>query len=153
MATIDDVVIPWSEIGASLAPVLVLEAAAAPKRRTFIAECMQKLATGATRTFIVSCDFERAGPWAGVNELFSALFPQIQAQRPDLVERHTFELVHVIPQLRRVLTVRNPSLTDLAPPGERSRNYAADRAFRIVHGLIDLLDEWKNDACPEEKWM
>jgi tetratricopeptide (TPR) repeat protein len=153
MATIDDVVTRWSETGASLEPVLVFEAAAGPRRRAFIAECVQKLAARPMRTFSVSGDFERAGPWAGVNELVSALFPQIQAQRPDLVERHTFELVYIIPQLRRVLTVRNPSLTDLAPPGERSRNYAADRAFRIVHGLIDLLDEWKSDACPEEKWV
>src|SRR5262249_53084516 len=66
-------------------------------------------------------------------------------------DQHDYELVHVVPELKREVTVRNPTLTDLAPPEEKVRNYPADRAYRIVHGLIDLLDAWKGTA--EEPWI
>src|SRR4029077_1629131 len=81
------------------------------------------------------------------------LLPQIQERRQDLIERHIFELAHVLPQLRRSYSVRNPTLTDLASDEEKVRNYAADRAFRIVHGLIDLLDGWKTSNCPDVPWI
>ncbi len=109
-------------------------------------------ALSGARSFGVSCDFSYGGPWAGVNELFSDLFADIQRQRPDLVERHSLELVSILPQLRLSLKVRNPSLTDLASPEEKTRNYPADRAFRIVHGLIDLLDSWKSANFADTEW-
>ncbi|MBZ5505889.1 MAG: tetratricopeptide repeat protein [Acidobacteriia bacterium] len=133
--------------------VLIVEAAAGANRRHWLENHLQELAKSRERTFYLDCDFDLGGPWAGVNEFFSDLLPEIQAQRPDLVEQHVFELVQVLPQLRRQLSVRNPSLTDLAPPSERSRNYAADRAFRIVHGLIDLLDNWKSATSNQSQWV
>lgn len=111
------------------------------------------MAASGGRVFVVSGDFDSGGLWAGANELFSALLPEIQELRPDLVERHIFELVHVLPQLRRSYSVRNPTLTDLASDEEKVRNYAADRAFRIVHGLIDLLDGWKSGHSPDMPWI
>jgi len=104
------------------------------------------------RSFLLDCSFDRGGPWAGVHDLFSSLLPEITKARPDLVEAHALELVYVLPRLRRSLTVKSPSLTDLAEPGERTRNYAADRAVRIVHGLIELLDEWKTCVDPTGVW-
>jgi len=106
-----------------------------------------------TRTFYVSCNFEKAGVWAGVGGFFDPIFSAIASERPDLIEKHTFELVHILPRLRRVLTVRNPTLTDLASNDEKVRNYAADRAFRIVHGLIDLVASWKSHVDPLSPWM
>jgi len=47
--------------------------------------------------------------------------------------------VHVLPELKPKLGIRNPSLTDLASKEERVRNYPADRALRVVQGLIDLM--------------
>ena len=47
------------------------------------------------------------------------------------------------------MNIRGLSLTDLAPDGEKTRNFAIDRAVRNIHGLIDLLDEWKSFSCPE----
>ena len=132
--------------------VAIVEAPLGSGRRRWLEEAMGELAQSGVRTFYVSCDFESGGPWAGVSELFAVLFPEIQKQRPDLVERHAFELVYVLPRLRKMLPVRNPNLTDLAPAEERTRNYPADRAFRIAHGLIDLLDSWKTDASPEIPW-
>jgi tetratricopeptide (TPR) repeat protein len=82
-----------------------------------------------------------------------ALLPEIQNTLPQLIERHSFELVYVLPELRRSLTVRNPNLTDLAPASERTRNYPADRAYRNVHGLIDLLNSWKTADSLDVPWV
>jgi tetratricopeptide (TPR) repeat protein len=105
-----------------------------------------------TRTFLLDCDFDRGGPWAGVSDLFSSLLPEITQARPEMLDIHSLELVYVLPELRRSLTVRSPSLTDLAGPEEKTRNYAADRAMRIVHGLIELLDEFKHCVDPKGMW-
>jgi tetratricopeptide (TPR) repeat protein len=105
-----------------------------------------------TRGFSLDCDFDRAGPWAGVSDLFSSLLPEIAQARPEMLDLHSLELVYVLPQLRRSLTVRSPSLTDLAGPEEKTRNYAADRAMRIVHGLIELLDEFKRAVDSKRRW-
>jgi hypothetical protein len=133
--------------------VAIVEAPLGSGRRRWLEEALTELAQSGARTFCVSCDFESGGPWAGVSELFAVLLPEIQKQRPDLIERHAFELVYILPRLRKTLPVRNPNLTDLAPAEERTRNYPADRAFRIAHGLIDLLDSWKTDASPEIPWV
>lgn len=141
------------DAGTSMARVLIVEGAGGPARRRWLEDQLKLSAASGARTFSVSCDFFAAGPWAGVNEFFSELVADIQQQRPDLVSRHSLELVTILPRLRQSLEVRNPSLTDLATGEEKTRNYAADRAFRIVHGLIDLLDSWKSATCPETKWV
>ncbi|NOK16488.1 tetratricopeptide repeat protein [Corallococcus carmarthensis] len=61
---------------------------------------------------------------------------------PALVQKHDYELALVVPDLRRDVVVRNPSLTDVSPEAERTRNYAADRAYRIPQGLVDLMERW-----------
>jgi tetratricopeptide (TPR) repeat protein len=133
--------------------VCVVEAANGRNRRHWLNECLLEAAQSGARTFQVSCDFDSGGPWAGVSGLFSTLYAEIRLERPDLLERHALELVYILPSLRHSLTVRNPNLTDLAPDNERTRNYPADRAFRIVHGLIDLLDSWKSATRAEEPWV
>jgi tetratricopeptide (TPR) repeat protein len=141
------------DAGKSLQRVLIVEGAAGPARRRWLEDQLKWRAVSGARTFSVSCDFFAGGPWAGVNEFFLEFFADIQQQRPDLVARHSLELVMIIPRLRHSLEVRNPTLTDLATGNERTRNYAADRAFRIVHGLIDLLDSWKSETCLETEWI
>src|ERR1700733_7941139 len=133
--------------------VIAVEASPGTARSTWLAECLEEHAKVDARTFYLPCDFACGGPWAGVTELFSTLFPEIERSRPELVERHAFELVYVLPLLRRKLEIRNPNLTDIAPGSERTRNYPADRAVRNVHGLIDLLYEWKSSACPTTPWV
>ncbi|MGZ7072624.1 MAG: tetratricopeptide repeat protein, partial [Candidatus Angelobacter sp.] len=130
----------------------IIEATGGPARERWLEEHI-KLAEQGARAFAVSCDFELGGPWAGVNALISEVLAQVEQQRPDLITKHSFELVHVLPRLRRTLTVGNPTLTDLAADDEKVRNYAADRAFRIVHGLIDMLDSWKRSSCPDVPWV
>lgn len=137
----------------SLSRILIIEGAAGPARRRQLQSRLESSGSSGARAFCVSCDFDFGGPWAGVSEVFAELFPDIQRQAPQLVERHALELVSVLPRLRHSLHVRNPSLTDLASAEEKTRSYPADRAFRIVHGLIDLLDSWKSATCADAEWV
>jgi len=71
----------------------------------------------------------------------------------DLVVRHDYELVSILPLLRAKLSPRNPNLTDLAGAKEQVRLYPADRAVRILHGLIDLLKSWKERTADASPWL
>jgi tetratricopeptide (TPR) repeat protein len=133
--------------------VTIVESPAGRACRRWLEHRHRQTPSHDVKVFRVSCAFDSGGPWAGVSEFFSALLPEIQARRPDLIEKHALELIYVLPRLRRLVTVRNPSLTDLAPREEKTRNYPADRAFRTVHGLIDLLDAWKTETCAEAEWV
>lgn len=144
---------PEFRIAGSLPAVQILEANACPARVRLLEDRLRKWNAAGARVFNLSCHFSEGGPWAGVNTLFSEIYPEIRSQRPDLIERHSRELVGILPRLRRSLTIREPSLTDLAPPEERTRSYPADRALRIVNGLIDLLDEWKSLISRETPWV
>jgi len=142
-----------SSSSARLPQVLVVEAPAGAARQSWLKKRLHKAAQSGARTFDLCCSFDAGGPWAGVNELFSEIFPEIQSQRPRLVEHHSLELVYAVPRLRHSLTIDNPTLTDQAPPEERVRSYPADRAFRTIHGLIELLDSWKSEACADTPWV
>ncbi|MFY9821418.1 MAG: tetratricopeptide repeat protein [Thermoanaerobaculia bacterium] len=131
--------------------VLVVEAEAGEPRRRWLEQRLQEAASASARTWLLSCRFADGGPWAGVHDLFASLSGEIRDQRPELLVKHDYELVHVLPELKRWMAVRNPTLTDLAPQDEKVRNYPADRAIRIVHGLIDLLVELKGAA--EVPWV
>src|SRR5947209_14267236 len=142
------------EINPSARPlVLILEAPSGLSRHAWLDDSCKKMGASGAHIFRVSCDFDRGGPWAGINELFSVLLPEIQRKRPDLIERHSLELVYILPELRRTMKVRNPNLTDLATGEERTRNYPVDRAYRNIHGLIDLLDNWKSANWPDTPWV
>lgn len=133
--------------------VVVVEAPRGDARSQWLARHLAGYSGHGARVFNVSCDFDCGGPWSGVTGLFSQLLGEIRQARPDLLDRHGFELVYILPLLRRSLTIHNPNLTDLAPSSERTRNYPADRAVRNIHGLIDLLDEWKIWVSPETPWV
>jgi tetratricopeptide (TPR) repeat protein len=113
------------------------------ERRRILTSWLERAAADADAIWYLDCDMDRGGLWGGVHDLFSALLPELQAAAPDLVRAHDYELLSVLPELRGTLSPRFPTLTDLAPPSERVRLYPADRAVRLVHGLIDLLAEWK----------
>lgn len=106
----------------------------------------------AARTWLLSMNRANLGHWSGLNSFVSSLLPAIKAQAPELLVKYDYELALVLPQLQRELAVRNPSLTDISNPQERTRNYAADRAFRIVQGLIDLVHEFRQTA-PDQPWV
>lgn len=122
----------------------VLLPARAPAPALSVAALSELLPAGATLSTL-RCHFDEGGPWAGTRDLVRALLPALESAA-DLLARHDYELVHVLPELKPTLGIRNPSLTDLASTEERVRNYPADRALRIVHGLIDLVIALKERA-------
>lgn len=137
---------------ATAGTVLVVEAESGERRREWLAERVAAAtAEERGRGWVLDCGFDLGGPWAGIQDLFASLLPDLRTRRPELLRRHDYELVHVVPALKRELAVRNPTLTDVATSDEKVRNYPADRAYRIVHGLIDLLAAFKGES--REPWL
>lgn len=133
--------------------VLIVRAPAGPARTRLLETLVDDARVRGARAWLLDCDFTDGGPWAGIHDLFLSLVDELKLTRPELIVRHDYELAHAVPALQRTVQVRNPTLTDLAPPEEKVRNYPADRAFRIVHGLIDLLAAHKETSAPEASWV
>jgi len=129
----------------------VLSAPSGAARKTFLDQQVSLAEDLGYRVWLLSCSFEEGGLWAGVKSWLLDLLER--SPEPDLVRRHDYEIVQVLPHLKRTLEVRNPTLTDIAPPEERVRNYPADRAYRIAHGLVDFLEEWKVRNDPSTPWL
>ena len=89
---------------------------------------------------LLAMDAGHGGVWAGVDEWLEQLLPEIGERAPELLQKHSFELASILPSQRQQLEASSRSLTDTASPTESVRNYAIDRAYRIGHGIIDLLD-------------
>lgn len=121
--------------------IILLEAEAGSARREVLRRWLQDAQTAGASTWLLACDFDEGGVWAGIREMCQELLPQIQERAPHLVLKHGYELVNVVPTLRGKIEVRHP-LTETVPMNEQVRNYPIDRAFRVVHGLVDMLEEW-----------
>jgi len=122
--------------------IVLLEAEPGSARREVLQRWLHGAQTdGATTTWLLSCDFEEGGVWAGIREMCQEILPQLEAKAPHLIQKHGYELVSVVPALRGKIPVRHP-LAETAPTEEQVRNYPIDRAYRIVHGLVNLFDEW-----------
>ncbi len=142
--TVRPTVPPFSAAWANRAVVLVGEAG--PTRQAVLENWLDVARNLGARTWYLPCAFDEGGVWSGLASLLNELLPRIQERAPELLERHSYELCLVLPTLREQLTVRSPSLTDSASEEEKVRNYPADRAYRCLHGIIDLLDEWHTFA-------
>jgi tetratricopeptide (TPR) repeat protein len=121
--------------------VIVLESPAGAGRRGILRSWLLEAEAGGAQTWLLPCSFADGGPWAGVRDLFARHVEAIGAGGAETLRRHAYELVRVLPHLRESLGTRYESLTDVSPPHEQVRNYPADRAFRLVHGLVDLFME------------
>jgi tetratricopeptide (TPR) repeat protein len=126
----------------SIGKAIVLEANDGQARQSAIETWLQSAKVDGADTWLLRTDRDRDGLWAGLQDLLIDLLPHIQAQAPDLIIRHDYELTRILPALRRNISVRYSTLTDIAEESEQIRNYPADRAFRIVAGIIDLLIAW-----------
>lgn len=124
------------------ARLILLEAPAGLRRRRFLEAFTAGEEAAGAAAFCLDVRAAFGGPWAGVRELLRQLVPQIEAEAPDLVEKHSTELLLVLPTLRPRLKATHDSLTDVAFAEERVRNYPMDRAYRHVHGLVDLVLAW-----------
>jgi tetratricopeptide (TPR) repeat protein len=126
--------------------VILLEAAAGPLRRQLLQQWLTDNAnstSNAVTSYLVSGDFKADGIWAGLSNLLQQLVPQIEQEAPSLLQAHNYELCLILPSLRQSLQVSNPSLTDTSDEDEKVRNYPIDRAYRSLHGVINLLTTWQ----------
>lgn len=121
---------------------VVLEASAGPTRQALLDNWLSSARAHGYQTFKVSGAVEEHGVWAGLDQILWSILARARAVAPGLVERHSYELCVVLPSLRRELEVKNPCLTDVAQGEEKVRNYANDRAYRTLHGIIDFLATW-----------
>jgi tetratricopeptide (TPR) repeat protein len=133
--------------------VILWEAQPGKARRDRLQQWLGSEQNEGATTWLLPCDRYAGGPWAGLKELFEHLLPEVQAIAPDLIVKHDYELANVLPGLRRNMSVRNPTLTDVAASNERVRNYPADRAFRIASGLVDLLASWRQRSGDNSAWI
>ncbi|HYC90845.1 MAG TPA: tetratricopeptide repeat protein [Thermoanaerobaculia bacterium] len=120
----------------------IVEAARGRGRRQWIEEQLAEARERGFDALAVSCRMKSHGAWAGVADLFRTLLPVLDEKAPELVKQHSYALGLTIPELRRRFPMKNASLTDSSPVKERVRSYPVDRAYRLVHGLIDMLAEW-----------
>lgn len=125
--------------------VILLESEAGSARRAVLEGWLQEAEAHGAKTWLLSCDFEEGGVWAGIKDLLQDLLPQLEESAPHLVLKHGYELTVALPHLRGRILVRHP-LTETAPLQEKVRNYPIDRAYRVVHGLVDLLAEWHRQS-------
>ncbi len=132
--------------------IKVVAGVAGKGRRAFLEQPSDATKVMDCERWVVSCDTEMGGPWAGVKDFFASLVPEILSERPELAQLHSIELIHILPALQKKLRPAHTNLTDGAKRQERVRNYATDRAMRLVHGLIDLLDSWKMWKAPDQRW-
>jgi hypothetical protein len=131
----------WSQAGGKIAFV---EAPSRQARRDRLNELRREAEQEGAKAWVLPCAFEEGGPWAGIRDLYLPLVEKAsEEQQQQLLQQHDYEICHVLPEMKRRIPVRNPCLTDIAGPDEKVRNYPADRAYRIVHGLIDLLTSLK----------
>ncbi|TDR42452.1 tetratricopeptide repeat protein [Tahibacter aquaticus] len=125
---------------------LTIAAAAAGDARDSWLRAAVAQAAPAAAVHHLDCRLRLGGPWAGLADYLQALLPQIDAAAPDLLQRHRYELAQAVPSLRSRFPLSEASLTDASPVKERVRSYPVDRAYRLLHGLIELLDEWLPQA-------
>ncbi|MDC0710010.1 tetratricopeptide repeat protein [Stigmatella sp. ncwal1] len=99
---------------------------------------------------VFSSNMDEAGPWTGLQGLLRGMLPRLRAEAPDLVERHAYELEQILPELLGQLLQSQVSLTDSVPLTERVRSYPIDRAYRLLHGCVDLMAAWQQriDRAP-----
>lgn len=127
--------------GPPRARVVVLEAPRGAARRARLERWAAARRRGG-QAWLLPCDTETGGVWAGVEEWIGDLLPGLESAAPDLFLAHDGELTQVVPALRTRVRPRHVSLTDASNKDEAVRNYAADRVKRIPHGVIDLLAAW-----------
>jgi tetratricopeptide (TPR) repeat protein len=104
---------------------------------------------GPGRTIALNADFARRGVWAGVEDLVEQAYLDLSAKgRSDILDSHNYELHLTLPKYRDGIPLAYASLTDTTTGVEKTRNFPLDRAYRVVHGLVGLVLQWR-EACPE----
>lgn len=106
------------------------------------------------RVFRINVDFSHDGAWSGVRRLVADAYLELSANADvALLERHAYELHRVLPEYRDRIVLKHACLTDTAHGSERTRNFPLDRAYRLAHGLVGMLLQWKRTLGAGQHWM
>jgi tetratricopeptide (TPR) repeat protein len=124
---------------AGFGDILVLEAPVGQSRRHVLQQWADRAAGQGAASWLLPCDISQAGLWAGVNSLVEQLLPAVERHASELLDAHALELAAVLPETHGQMKEKE-TLTASAAGEEAVRNYAMDRAYRLPHGLVDLLD-------------
>ena len=82
------------------------------------------------------------GPYTAAGSILRAIVPEILERRPDLVERHDFEILTAAPDLDGLVENRRATLTSSSSGDERTRFYPDAHTRRVAHGIAELLMSW-----------
>ena len=105
------------------------------------------------RIFHLDARFESGGTWAGVEQLVEAAYlGLLKAGADDVIKAHLLELHLALPQYRDRVRPKYLSLTETVGADERTRFYALDHAYRLVHGLVNVVLQWKRLADDPSPW-
>ena len=105
------------------------------------------------RRFAIDADFRHGGTWAGVAELAELAWRELgESGRDDLIDAHNPELHMALARHRERIALKYACLTETAHDAERTRNFPLDRAYRLVHGLVGLMLDWKRALAPQQRW-
>jgi tetratricopeptide (TPR) repeat protein len=106
------------------------------------------------RVFQLDADFFNGGVWAGVDRLIEMAYLDLLAwDQAGIIESHDYELYMVLLKYRDEIQPRYMCLTDTATPAERTRRFPLDRAYRIIHGLVELVIQWKLASGDRDRWV
>jgi tetratricopeptide (TPR) repeat protein len=110
-------------------------------------------ASGGGRLIALNADFARRGVWSGVEDLVEQAYLDLATRGLHaILEPHNYELHLTLPRHRDALPLAYASLTDTAKGAEKTRNFPLDRAYRIVHGLVGLILEWREASAQPGTW-
>jgi tetratricopeptide (TPR) repeat protein len=107
----------------------------------------------ADREFLIDVDFETGGTWAGISDLIETAYLGLLEVGEDMaITQHDYELYMVLSQYRDCIRPRHFCLTDTATGVERTRFYPQERSYRLVHGLVGLVLQWKRACGSGQIW-
>ena len=113
----------------------------------------EQIDAAASRTFHVNARFESNGVWAGVEQLVEAAYLSLlEGDAKDIINEHLLELHLALPGYRDRLRPQYLSLTETVGADERTRFYALDHAYRLVHGLVGVVLRWRRLAGDPGPW-
>ncbi len=108
----------------------------------------------AERVFQIDADFGTGGTWAGISDLIEAAYLDLlEIGETATITRHDYELYMALPHFRDRIYPRYFCLTDTATGIERTRFYPMERAYRLVHGLVGIVLEWKQATDDQRQWL
>ncbi|MFD0637890.1 tetratricopeptide repeat protein [Catenulispora yoronensis] len=94
----------------------------------------------------VNCHRRLRGPYTGVGTMLRTIVPQAMSRSPELVAAHLVAILCAAPELEELIGSPPGTLTEHAPPGERTRWYSRLRTRRISHHLVDFLNDLARES-------